>query len=339
MKALELLPKETKDRIFPCFLLAPWVNSNRLKNTIKHFEKSYAKSQYFLDIDRDYKSINSDSESQIEFLNLQKPSNCFQNWVEFVRENKWIVPCVQFHGQSEKEITKQIKQFQELGRDYCVRIERSRFPSNLDEILEVLKVQQTADFYILLEAGWARNPLTLQAWFDGIIAKFLQNLDVPVIVSTTAMPKQFSSIEGFEIVPNKSRELFERIQTRWGNQARLIFGDWGSTRPREPSSFASRPLPRIDYPLVQEWCIARNKFEEWTYQEAAIEIMNQTKHWVGNLNIWGEDMIKVTVNSEELGVNSPSRNVAARVNIHLHLQAWQGGPDIRGVNFEEDWVD
>ena len=101
----------------------------------------------------------------------------------------------------------------------------------------------------------------------------------------------------------------------------------------------SRPLPRIDYPTRDSWIIARNKEEAWHYNDAANEIVNHKDHWDGNLQIWGEDMIRDTMNSSKFGVNTPQKNVAARVNIHLHLQAWHGEADYHGLDFDEDWVD
>ncbi|MEL6996567.1 MAG: hypothetical protein AAGK67_18260 [Pseudomonadota bacterium] len=61
--------------------------------------------------------------------------------------------------------------------------------------------------------------------------------------------------------------------------------------------------------------------------------------WQGNLGIWGEEMIESTAINEELGIDTPQKNVAARVNIHLHRQAFYGAEDIGGMNLDEDWED
>jgi len=50
-------------------------------------------------------------------------------------------------------------------------------------------------------------------------------------------------------------------------------------------------------------------------------------------------MIKNTAINQELGVDTPQKNVAARVNIHLHRQAFYGESDIGGLNLDEGWED
>ncbi len=50
-------------------------------------------------------------------------------------------------------------------------------------------------------------------------------------------------------------------------------------------------------------------------------------------------MILQTTVNEHLGIDTPQKNVASRVNIHLHLQAFYGIDDIHGIDLDEDWVD
>ncbi len=341
MNGLEFLPGMTKDRIAPCFLLAPWANSGSLDRTIDRIERAFPNRQYFLDIDRDYQFTNLESTAQFELSELLDPTSNFSNWLRFVETRENVMPCIQTRGQSTSEIRAQIEEVQNLGRIYCIRIFRERFPSNLDEIVEALSASGTADFVIILEGGWARDPLNLAAWFEGTISGSFNLIDaqVPIILSCTSMPKVFSSMSGITEIEFTNRELFNQISRRFSNHTRIIYGDWGSTRPREPGGFANRPFDRIDYPKSNSWYIARNKEEEWTYTDAAQEIVNDTNIWNGELGIWGEELITQTTINQELGINTPQKNVAARVNIHLHLQAFYGLSDIGGLDFDEDWED
>ena len=118
----------------------------------------------------------------------------------------------------------------------------------------------------------------------------------------------------------------------------VIYGDWGSTRPREVGGFANRPLDRIDYPTGNAWYIARNKDDSWDFNDAAAAILRSTA-WQGDLGIWGEEMIQNTAINEELGINTPQKNVASRVNIHLHRQAFGGNPPTDPLQFDEEWQD
>lgn len=340
MNGLEFLPGATKDRMTPCILLAPWANSLTLDRAIDRVERAFPNRNYFLDIDRDYQFTNPESGPQQELMRLMEPDNAYANWVEFFErhENAW--PCIQSRGQSEAELRRQIEAIQELGRPYCMRIVRDRFPSNMQEIVSAFAAGGSADFAIILEGGWTRDPLSLSVWFDGVVAGDLQGIDaaVPAVLSCTSMPKMFSAFSGITPVPFSNRQLVDQIARR-SNRARFIYGDWGSTRPREAGGFASRPLDRIDYPTDDAWYVVRSKEEEWDFEVAAEELIENSEVWDGDLNIWGEEMIYQTTINEEIGIDTPQKNVAARVNIHLHRQSFFGDANISGMNLDEDWED
>lgn len=342
MNGLEFLPGATKDRMTPCFLLAPWANSNRLERTITRIERAFPHRPYFLDIDRYYQFTNlEDSVPQQELHRLMDPEGCYQNWVEFVGEHERILPCVQTRDQSEAEIRNQIEAFQLQGRAYCMRIVLDRLPNNIDEIVGAFAAAGAADFAIILEGGWTTDPLSLAPWFAGLIGGSLAPIDaaVPVVLSCTSIPKMFTrfSAEQPTGVPFTNRQLVEQVG-RNSNRARVIYGDWGSTRPREPGGFANRPLDRVDYPTENAWYFARNKEDDWDFRDAALAIVSSPE-WDGGLGIWGEEMIQNTTINEELGIDTPQKNVAARVNIHLHRQSFYGMPSIDPAAFDEEWQD
>jgi hypothetical protein len=340
MNGLEFLPAATKDRMAPCFLLAPWPNSHSLEKAIIRIEKAFHNRQYLLDIDRDYIFTNLENEGQREFADLLNPTNAFENWRRFVADHEWVLPCVQTRGQSQAEILQQIRAFQEMGRPYFGRIVLQRFPDNFSEIVSAFAASGSADFAILLEGGWTVDPLTLSAWFAGLISGGLQTIDanVPAIVSCTSIPKLFSAYNSRTpaTVGFTNRQLVEQV-ARTSNRARLIYGDWGSTRPREDGGIASRPIERIDYPSSTAWHIARNKDEAWGFQRASEAIIGDPA-WDPDLGIWGIEMITNTAINPALGINTPQKNVASRVNIHLHRQAFFGA-DMDRVDFDEDWED
>lgn len=340
MYGLEFLPAVSKDRITPCFLLAPWPNAINLDRALDRVEKAYRNDFYFLDIDRDYEFSNLEAPAQQALAHLLDPANSFSNWCSFVEQRKWIWPCIQVRGQTESQIRSQINRFQELGRAYCLRITRDRFPENLSEVVAAFAASGASDFAIILEGGWHNDALSLASWFDGVMRGYLGEIDasVPIVLSCTSMPKLFSEFDGgISNVPFSNRQLLSQISAG-SNRARVIYGDWGSTRPREPSGFANRPLARIDYPTNSAWHIARNKGEDWNYTFAARAIIS-SGIWDGNMNIWGEEQIRNTAISEDLGINTPQKNVAARVNIHLHRQAFFGTENWTSINLDEDWED
>ena len=341
MNGLEFLPGATKDRMTPCFLLAPWASSNSLDRTIGRIESAYPNRSYFLDIDRYYEFTNTDSIPQRELAELMDPDRSYGRWVDFVSSHDRIWPCIQTGDLSQDEIQTQIESFQALGRTYCMRIVLERFPDNFDAIVGAFAAGGTADFAIILEGGWTEDPLSLAARFSGLLAQSLEVIDarVPVVLSCTSMPKIFTdfSSDEPETVEFTNRELLRQVAAG-SNRAHVIYGDWGSTRPRESGGFANRPLDRIDYPTSQAWHIARNKEEDWDFNDAANAVVDSDA-WDGGLGIWGEEMIRQTAINQDIGINTPQKNVASRVNIHLHLQAFYGQARVDPITFDEDWED
>ena len=341
MTGLEFLPGATKDRMTPCFLLAPWANSTSLARTITRIERAFPNRPYFLDLDRDYQVTNDQSTAQQEYAALLSSVGNYSNWTAFVAEHQNILPCIQTVGQTESQIREQIRAIQRLNRPYCFRILREPRTVGLDAVVGAINAEGTADLTIILEGGWTNDPLSISGWFDGVIRNALAVINpiVPLICSCTSIPKMFTifNSESPTRVPFTNRQLVEQL-ARNTNRERVIYGDWGSTRPRERSSIFARPLDRIDYPTDNAWYIARNKDDGWDFRDAALAVVNSDE-WDDNLGIWGEEMIRNTTINAELGIDTPQKNVAARVNIHLHRQSFFGHPRIDLRALDEDWQD
>jgi hypothetical protein len=228
MTGLEFLPGATKDRMAPCFLLAPWATASTLKSAIGRIEKAYPKRNYFLDIDQYYQPSNPDNPAYQELLQLRLSHNFFGNWIDFVDAQQNVWPCVQTRSQTAAQIRGQIAAFQRQERIYCLRIVKDHFPENINEIVEAFTAVGYADFAVILEGGWTNDPLSLSGWFTGVIAGSLQPIDasVPIIISCTSMPKGFEAYNGAKpySVPFSNRQLVEQI-ARNTNRARVVYGD------------------------------------------------------------------------------------------------------------------
>lgn len=341
MNGLEFLPGASKDRMVPCILLAPWANSLTLSKAVERAGKAFHGRHFLLDIDRDYEFSNLDSAPQAELRDLLISTGGFSNWLRFVEQFPLVWPVLQTRGLAKLEILSQIQRIQEIGRQFAVRIVLDRVPSNLNDIVDALVDSGTADFCVILEGGWTNDPLGLAVWFDGMISGRLSSIDanVPIVISCTSIPKMFSVFDkGVNRVPFSNRVLLQSIQARWSNRRRIIYGDWGSTRPREASGFAMKPYDRIDYPSNDAWYLSRNKTDGWDFQMSARALLS-IADWDGSLGIWGEEMIKNTAISPAIGIDTPQKNVASRVNIHLHRQAFYGTAVLSGINLDEDWED
>lgn len=338
MNGLEYLPGLSKDRLFPCFLLAPWSSARTLERAMERLERAFPRRPYLLDVDRDYIPTNPDSPAQTQWLELRNPENRYDAWWQFWTDYPNAIPCLQLERQSITELRGQVRDIQDWGREFCLRIELHRRPRNLSEIVDMLNDVGTADYTVILEGGWTDDPLSLFSQFHGLMAGPLAPLDgrIPIVVSCTSMPKGYHNLAGgISEVYFTNRELVSQLQ-RQTNRELVIYGDWGSTRPRE-DGFGRTPLPRIDYPTSESWLIARDRDEDWSYQDAAIAIM-RSNGWNGDLGIWGEQMIQLTAIGQEFAIDTPPKNVACRVNIHLHRQALFGTP-LGGIDLDEPWED
>lgn len=338
MNGLEYLPALSKDQLFPCFLLAPWSSSRSLEKAMERLERAYPNRRYFLDIDRDYVPTNPDSPAQVQWLEICNPDDRYDAWWHFWTEYNNAIPCLQLENQSIQELRLQIADVQNMGREFCLRIELQRQPRNLIQIVDMLREVGTADYTVILEGGWVDDPLQLYARFHGLITGVLSSLDgrIPIVVSCTSMPRGYHNLGGgVSEIGFSNRDLVTQLQ-RNSNRELIIYGDWGSTRPRE-EGFGRTPLPRIDYPIEASWLVARDRDEEWGFQDAARAIVNSGR-WSGDLGIWGEQMIELTAQGQEFAIDTAPKNVACRVNIHLHRQALFGRP-IDGIDLDEPWVD
>lgn len=337
MNGLEFLPGLTKDKLTPVFLLAPWSTSKTLAKAMERVERAFPRRRYFLDVDRDYYPSNPDSPAQAEWLALRNPEDRFDAWWQFWTDYPNAIPCLQLEGQDKRDIKLQIGDVQSQGREFAVRIELSRRPRNIGIIVEALQEVGTADYTVIIEGGWTNDPLSMYAQFHGLISGILAPLDgrIPMVVSCTSMPKEYHEMSGVSNIPFTNHNLLQQLRGST-NREILIYGDWGSTKPRE-DGFGRTPLPRIDYPTADSWLIARDKDAGWSYTDAAQAIV-ESDEWSGDLGIWGEQMIELTTQNEQFAIDTPQKNVAARVNIHLHRQALYG-QQIVGINLDEPWVD
>ncbi len=337
MNAVEYLPGATKDKLKPCIILAPWFNSYDLGKSIERFEKAYPKRYYFLDIDRVYPLENLDRPIIHEMKGLLDPANGYKNWIDFIKDYPNVHPCIQYQDHNINQIQQQISAIKALERPYCLRINIENIPQNINNIIQAFTNE--TNYTIILEGGWVKDPLTLITELSGFITNQLSTLkqDIPIVISCTSFPKEFSSMVGITDITFTNRQLISQLTGR----DRIVYGDWGSTRPRQQdNSFFNRPLSRIDYPAKDSWFIARNKKADWDYQAAAKEIV-KIPNWHGSLGIWGEDMIKRTVQNQSLGINTPLKNVASRINIHLHRQAFylKNDTDLTNIDLEDDFED
>lgn len=342
LSGLKELPGSSKDRLTPLILLAPWLATTPLSRALDKFEESYPSRPYFVDVDTYYRIGSNRNEAKGLWERLASPPADLDAWWVLLGEYPNANPCLLMAGQPIERAREQITWSRENGRIFCLRMNLAEgigagIPQWMPALVEELAAEGANDYAVVFEFGWVQDPLLVAAAASGYANSFFSTLppEVPVAISCTSFPKDFTPYEGTVEVGFTNRELVAQVQ-RETNHPRIICGDWGTTRPRS-YGHANQPKNRIDYPTDNSWVFARDQDENVSFQAAA-ERITRSDFWSGDLGVWGEQLIGGTAAGQAFAIDTMPKMYAARINIHLHRQAFFGHlppPDA----LDEEWSD
>jgi hypothetical protein len=325
MSGLKELPGATKDRITPLVLLAPWLGTTPLTRALEKFEEAYPARPYFVDVDTYYQINDNINEAKKAWQNIASKPADISTWHELLSSFPNSNPCLLMAEQTLDNVRKQISWARANDRTFCVRMNLahgigSEIPPWIKELITELVDEGATDYNIVFEFGWAPDLLILGATVSGYIDELLFDIPptIPVVVSYTSFPRDFTRYDGIGECIFKNRDLVSQIQKT--TNKKIVYGDWGSTRPRKYDR-GSMPKNRIDYPSDTSWIIARGQENEISFKEAAKRIVNHEK-WSGNLGVWGEQLIAGTADGQAFAIDTIPKMSAARINIHIHRQAF-----------------
>lgn len=342
LSGLKELPGSTKDALTPLVLLAPWLATSPLSRALDKFEEAYPARPYFIDVDAYYQVNDKPNEAKASWSQLaQKPAN-LEYWWHLLSEYPNANPCLLMAEQPIESAREQIAWARENDRIFCLRMNLdggvgSGIPPWMPALINELAAEGANDYAIVFEFGWEPDALLVAASAIGYMTSFFSKIPpgVAVVVSCTTFPRGFTDFNGIDECKFTNRDLIAQVQ-RETNHPRIIYGDWGTTKPRS-YGHASAPKIRIDYPTDGSWIIARNKNEQVSFQEAAQRITGSSS-WTGNLGVWGEQLIEGTADGQAFAIDSMPKMYSARINIHLHRQAFYDHlppPDA----LDEEWSD
>lgn len=336
MRALEELPEGTKDRIRPIILFAPWVGSSSLMKSWERIKSAFDNRPFYLDLDTFYDIDGNPRPAGEEFRKLFDGNSGVVNYFDLVAQIPSAIPVLRLEQAFLGLLDQQLNLANELDRGFLVRITRSLFPSGNIQRLSTLFETGLSNYLISIDAEWSSDVIECERWAAQIIDQITAaKIKVPIVTSLSSFPKTYSDIEGVRVIPMLSRTFFNNIRRRYSNELEVLYGDWGTTKPRDNAG-GRTPPPRIDYAGIGEWVIYRNK-DEWDYLEAAKQLVN-SRYWNPDLHIWGSLMIEKTAAGDLSGITSPAKVVAARVNLHLHQQAWFDDPNAM-LDTDDPWND
>lgn len=342
LSGLKELPGTTKDRLTPLVLLAPWLSTAPLSRALDKFEASYPSRPYFVDVDTYYRINDNLNEAKELWAKLAHAPADLNAWWELLADYPNANPCLLMAHQPIDSVRAQIAWAREHNRTFCIRMNLadgigSGIPQWMPMLVEELAEEGASDYAVVFEFGWIKDPLWVAATAIGYTETFFSTIPstIPVAISCTSFPKDFTCYDGTEEEGFSNRELLAQVQ-RATNHPRIVYGDWGTTRPRS-YGHASQPKNRIDYPTDRSWVFARDQDESVDFKTAAARI-TRSGHWSGVLGIWGEQLIEGTAAGQDFAIDSMPKMYAARINIHLHRQAFYGQLPPPGA-LDEAWSD
>lgn len=342
LSGLKELPGTTKDRLRPLLLLAPWLATVPLSRALDKFEDAYPSRPYFVDVDAYYQLNDKLNEAKLLWRRLANRPADIAAWWEVLEKYPFANPCLLIAEQSIEAVREQVAWAREHNRTFCIRLNLAEnlglvIPTWMPVFVEELEREGANDYAVVFEFGLQRDPLQVAAAASAYTRSFFANIpqEVPVAVSCTSFPTDFTVFDGLSNVPFSNRDLMVQVQ-RATNHPKIIYGDWGSTKPRN-YGHASQPKNRIDFPTDRSWLIARDQSSSVDFQVAAQRIVT-SPDWTGNLGIWGEQLIEGTAAGQNFAIDTMPKMYAARINIHLHRQAHYGDLPPPAA-LDEEWDD
>lgn len=320
LQAVAELPDSAKDLLTPIFCLKPWKTAKLLEAAMAQIVKVFGDRDYFLDIDPFDPVKEVKRQAQEDFLELVDHSDDNQSWVDFFDKHPRAYPCIQVNHGELSAIRNQIDGFTAREKTFLVRLDRENGNRFTEVIQEVCRTDHS-NFGFVLDAGWSRDLLSRTNWVDGLVKQIvaLRGSDVPIAVTGSSFPDSFTGVDLGTTFPILERQLFKQIQQN-NNQARLVYGDWASSRSPSEGGGGGNPIPpRIDLATGAEWESFRCREEDGGFLEAA-EAASKSKNFPKSLHIWATYMIEATALGDPNGIRSLHKATAVRINMHLYRQ-------------------
>lgn len=340
LSGLKELPGSTKDRLTPLVLLAPWMATSPLSKAIDKFEDAYPGRPYFIDVDTYYHPGDNNNEAKEAWAELAKRPADVTVWQALLLPYANANPCLLMAGSTIESARAQIAWARENDRSFCLRMNMAGpgIPTWMPNLVVELSAEGAVDYAVVFDFGLVDSALDVAPVAAGYIKSFFKGIppEIPIAVCCTTFPSDFTVFDGIEELGFSNRDLLGQIRQAT-NHPRMIYADWGSTKPRS-YGHASAPKNRIDYPTDKGWVIARDNDDPVSFQTAAKRIIAAKGKWTGGLGIWGEQLIEGAAAGQAFAIDSMPKMYSARVNIHLHRQAFYGRLP-RPEELDEAWTD
>jgi hypothetical protein len=327
VSAYRTLSIAAKDKIFPIFQVRPWPNANHLELTVDRVREAVDGHPFGLGLDVERFGGSSTKPAQREFDDLFDARRGYAAYYDFISNIPDAVPVLIPTGSADALLL-QIGNADRLDRGLIIHQRRGAAIPLSDMIVRLPPLPH--DTVIVIDAGWSRDYVSLEAWAAATFARVYEALpNAELVIMASSFPDSFSHIVGELEEAAMERRLFSATRQRF-NRANLTYGDWGSTRPSQAGGGGRIPS-RVDISLPDSWMIFRsNPDDDYGYASIAENACGHDS-FARLPECWGKQLIRET-DDQGNGITGPAKNTASRINSHMTIQSTAAGdlpPDER----------
>lgn len=330
MRALRELPTPTKNVVVPIVRIRPWLNSKNLSKAFDVIEDALADRAFGLDLDATKYDPGNLKPAYQEFAALFDSHRGYAAYYSCVAEKLNRIPVLRRPEGVAISIDDQLDAVQQLERGLFVRVHPSQ-PGDYLAVAANCVARGIENVVFVIDCGWRTDLLGQAAGCTNLVNNILNiSEEIELVVAGSSFPDSFAGMGGSSTFPIRERQLFQNVRQNI-NRGRLVYGDWGSTRPpTDPVPMAN--VPRIDIATGNNWPSWRSEDGE-DYHDVAERVIADPI-WSGDTDVWGNYLIKNTAEQTEPAIKAPAMAAAVRVNLHMHMQAHFDNPNALAIGDE-----
>lgn len=324
LEALGHLDNSIKPHFFPILGIGPG-QFNDFTNAVKKDKEAAKDLRVALTLDEFKLGKAQRHPAKEQFDALFDPTDGFRNFYGLVADWEAAIPVLcSLRGIYENAAT-QVENARALDRGLLIRVRRHE-SVHFTELLEHGTFNYL-DCAFAVDAEWSPDVLQAEAWMSRTITEITAAWpDAEIVCLSSSFPKDFGNIRGKGVLSNDDRDLFDRLKRRH-NDARLMYGDWGSTRSSE-ETIANKPRPRVDVPTEREWVSFRQEDKEGSGYSGQARKAKSDQVWSRIPECWGKRLIELTALDRPTRIRGTQSANSARINLHLTVQSMAGTMDV-----------
>jgi hypothetical protein len=326
MRALRQLTEGDKKHILPLVTLGKWRNDEEdLSSSLKALGLAMGDRPVILDI------TNESAHHSEVTRSFKNPNKYFEAWQAFLRQKLFnVVPVVQFAASAtQRDITQQALRLERAHK--CIAFRVRDFFTDLPKVTSAMSaLDDTENALVVFDAGYIRyvntNTIT-QGLIQGVIQAVNELRDaIPesyVCLISTSFPRSVTPFCAKEGTSGEIEILEHRLYlSTSGLESDIFYGDHGSVHSVVYADSGGRYIPRIDLTKSEAWTFERRPGAgPKGYSEAAAALVKTHPEIRAEADdCWGFRQILAASEGNLENLQTPSRWIGVRVNIHLRRQ-------------------